>query len=81
MVSRTRGVAADLPDQIVAQQGAVGRGAQRIAQDVILALEADAVEASRHRVEDLVGAERLEHEIAPRRRAAPGSRCRGRHRR
>ena len=62
MVSRTRSVAGD-PDQIVAQEGAVGRGTQGVAQDIVLALEPDTVEASGHGVEDLVGAERLEHEI------------------
>ena len=51
------------PDQIVAQERAIGGSAQRVTQHIVLALQPDPVEAARHRIQYLVRAERFQHEI------------------
>ena len=51
------------PDQVVAQERAIRRGLQGVSQDIVLALQPDAIEASRDRIQDLVRAEGFQHEI------------------
>ena len=50
-------------DQLVAQENEVGAGLQLMAQHRVFPLQLHPVEAAGHRIEDLVGAEGLQHEI------------------